>query len=152
VGATSRGRAAGSCRRCDLDLRPRAVQKLAMSNVVSIHPYFKTHEGKLEAFKELLPRFIAATAAEENCHWYDFTIGGDTVHCREAYEGAEGLLTHVGNVEALIGEALTISDLVRIEVHGRVSASRSHCEFRRTQDGIPGFEISIPRLWVPCAR
>ncbi len=23
-----------------------------MSNVVSIHPYFKTHEGKLEAFKK----------------------------------------------------------------------------------------------------
>ncbi len=89
-----------------------------MSNVVSIHPYFKTHEGKLEAFKALLPKFIAATSSEERCHWYDFTICEDTVHCREGYDGAEGLLTHLGNVEAIIAEALTVSDLVRVEVHG----------------------------------
>ena len=89
-----------------------------MSNVVSIHPYFKTHEGKLEAFKALLPKFVAITQAEEKCHWYDFSICDDTVHCREAYDGAEGLLTHIGNVEALIAEALTISDLTRVEVHG----------------------------------
>ena len=89
-----------------------------MSNVVSIHPYFKVHEGKLDDFKGLLPRFISATAAEEKCHWYDFTICGDIVHCREAYEGAEGLLAHVANVEGLIGEALGISELLRLEVHG----------------------------------
>tara|TARA_R110002096_G_scaffold67332_6_gene163321 strand:+ start:2122 stop:2478 length:357 start_codon:yes stop_codon:yes gene_type:complete len=89
-----------------------------MSNVVSIHPYFKTHEGKLEAFKQLIPKFIAATSTEEKCHWYDFTVCGDVVHCREAYDGAEGLLTHLGNVEAVIGQALQVSDLVRVEVHG----------------------------------
>ena len=89
-----------------------------MSNVVSIHPYFKVHEGKLDDFKSLLPRFISATATEEKCHWYDFTICGDIVHCREAYEGAEGLLAHVANVEALIGEALGMSELLRLEVHG----------------------------------
>ncbi len=89
-----------------------------MSNVVSIHPYFKTHEGKLEAFKELLPQFIKRTSTEEMCHWYDFTIGGDTVHCREAYDGADGLLAHLGNVDSVIAQALTVSDLVRVEVHG----------------------------------
>ncbi|MFT5106406.1 MAG: quinol monooxygenase YgiN [Verrucomicrobiales bacterium] len=92
-----------------------------MSNVVSIHPYFKTHEGKLDAFRALLPQFTEITGKEEKCRWYDFTICDDTVHCREAYDGAEGLLTHLGNVEALIGEALTISDLVRVEVHGPAS-------------------------------
>ncbi len=89
-----------------------------MSKVVSIHPYFKTHEGKLDAFIELLPKFVETTGTEEQCHWYDFTICGDTVHCREAYDGADGLLTHLGNVEALIGEALKVSDLLRVEVHG----------------------------------
>jgi quinol monooxygenase YgiN len=89
-----------------------------MSNVVSIHPYFKTHEGKLDAFLELIPRFVERTLSEEACHWYDFSICGDTVHCREAYDGADGLLTHLGNVDALVAEALTISDLVRVEVHG----------------------------------
>ena len=89
-----------------------------MSKVVSIHPYFKVHDGKLESFKQLLPRFVERTATEASCLWYDFTIGGGVVHCREAYVGAEGLLAHVGNVEDLIGEALTISDLIRVEVHG----------------------------------
>lgn len=89
-----------------------------MSNVVSIHPYFKCHEGKLDAFKELLPKFVERTATEEKCHWYDFTISGDTVHCREAYDGADGLLAHIGNVESLLGEGMEISELVRVEVHG----------------------------------
>jgi quinol monooxygenase YgiN len=89
-----------------------------MSNVVSIHPYFKTHEGKLDAFKALITQFTAKTAEEEKCHWYDFTVCGDTAHCREAYDGADGLLAHLGNVEAQIGEALTLSELVRVEVHG----------------------------------
>ncbi len=89
-----------------------------MSNVVSIHPYFKVHEGKLDAFKALLPKFIEITSTEDKCHWYDFSICGDTIHCREAYDGADGLLTHLGNVDALISEGLTFSDLIRVEVHG----------------------------------
>lgn len=91
---------------------------LSMSKVVSIHPYFKVNAGKLDEFKDLLPRFISATGGEEKCHWYDFTICADVVHCREAYEGAEGLLAHIANVEGLIGEALGISELMRLEVHG----------------------------------
>lgn len=91
------------------------------SKVVSIHPYFKAHEGKLEEFKALLPRLMDATRDEEACLWYDFTVCGDMVHCREAYVGADGLLTHLGNVEALIGEALEIAELERVEVHGPAS-------------------------------
>lgn len=89
-----------------------------MSNVVSIHPYFKIHEGKLEAFKALLPQFTAKTATEAGCHWYDFSICGDMAHCREAYDGAEGLLVHLANVEEQIAAALVLSELVRVEVHG----------------------------------
>ena len=89
-----------------------------MSNVVSIHPYFRCHEGKLDAFKAILPKFTERTGTEAKCHWYDFTVCGDLVHCREAYDGADGLLTHLGNVESLIGEALEISNLERVEVHG----------------------------------
>ena len=89
-----------------------------MSNVVSIHPYFKCHEGKLEAFKELLPEFTSKTSGEDKCHWYDFSIGGDIVHCREAYDGAYGLLAHLDNVGEIIGRALEVSDLARVEVHG----------------------------------
>jgi hypothetical protein len=34
----------------------------ALSNFVSLHPYFKVRRGKLEAIKAALPRFIEKTA------------------------------------------------------------------------------------------
>ena len=38
--------------------------------------------------------------------------------CREAYENAEGLLAHLGNVGGLLAEVMKMADLTRIEVHG----------------------------------
>jgi len=87
-------------------------------NTVSIHPYFKVHPGKLDAFKKLRPEFVKKTATEPKCLYYDFTISGDEVFCREAYDGAEGLLAHLDNVGALLGEALKLSTVTRVEVHG----------------------------------
>ncbi|MGJ8697699.1 MAG: putative quinol monooxygenase [Verrucomicrobiaceae bacterium] len=89
-----------------------------LSQAVSINPYFKVHEGKLNAFKELMTRFVARTANEKTCYYYDFTVCGNIVFCREAYAGAEGLLAHLENVGACIEEALTLSELIRVEVHG----------------------------------
>jgi quinol monooxygenase YgiN len=89
-----------------------------MSNVVSIHPYFKTHPGKLDEFKANLAEFCQRTATEPLCHCYDFTISGDVVHCREAYDGADGLLAHLDNVGEMLAQALKISDLIRVEIHG----------------------------------
>lgn len=88
------------------------------ATVVSLHPYFRVHEGKLDRFLELMDRFLARTASEPACLYYDFTLCGDEVHCREAYVGAAGALAHVSNVGDLLDEALTLSDLVRIEIHG----------------------------------
>ena len=90
----------------------------APSDTVSIHPYFKVHAGQMAAFKALLPKFIAATSPEPKCLYYGFTIAGDIIHCREAYADADGLLAHVQNVGALIEQALKISDVARLEVHG----------------------------------
>ena len=87
-------------------------------NTVSIHPYFKVHAGQLAAFKAMLPAFVKKTATEEKCLYYDFTINGDEIFCREAYAGAEGLLAHIENVGALLGEALKIASLTRLEIHG----------------------------------
>ena len=86
--------------------------------VVSIHPYFKAHEGKLESFKELCEQFVVVTVLEPACLYYGFSFHGDEIHCREAYEGAEGLLTHLSSVAALLDAALKISDLTRLEIHG----------------------------------
>ncbi len=86
--------------------------------VVSLHPYFQAHAGKLDAFRELIDRFIERTSGEDACLYYDFTLNGDIVHCREAYIGGEGALAHLANVDDLLKEGLTFSDLVRLEIHG----------------------------------
>src|SRR5256885_15689104 len=88
------------------------------SKFVSLHPYFKAHPGKLEEIKASLPRFGDKTATEKQNLFYDFTMNGDELFCREAYENAEGLLAHLENVGALLAEAMKMADLTRIEVHG----------------------------------
>ena len=90
----------------------------ALSNFVSLHPYFKVHPGKLAEFKTALPRFIEKTRSEEKNLFYEFTIHGDEVFCREAYTDAAGLLAHLENVGAMLAEALKIADVIRIELHG----------------------------------
>ncbi len=87
-------------------------------NTVSLHPYFKVHAGQLEAARALLPQFVAKTQPEKNCLSYDFTLDGDTVHCRESYAGAGGVAEHLDNVGVLLEEMLKISDLIRLEIHG----------------------------------
>jgi hypothetical protein len=84
----------------------------------TIVPYFKVHEGKLEAFKELCVQFVEKTLQEPKCLYYGFSFFEDQVHCREGYDDAEGLLAHLDNVGALLGEALKISEIARLEVHG----------------------------------
>ena len=88
------------------------------ANVVSIHPYFKVHAGKLAAFKAGFPAFVEKTKSEQANLYYEFTVNGDEVFCREAYVGAAGALAHLANVGALLDEALKISDVVRLEIHG----------------------------------
>jgi len=90
----------------------------SLSNFVSLHPYFKVHPGKLDAFKAALPAFIEKTATEEKNLFYGFSINGDEFFCREGYKDAEGVLGHLENVGALLAEALKISDLTRVELHG----------------------------------
>lgn len=69
-------------------------------------------------FTTALPGFIARTRSEEKNLFYEFTINGDEVFCREAYTDAEGLLAHLDNVGPALAQALTIADLTRLEVHG----------------------------------
>lgn len=88
------------------------------SKIVSIHPYFKVKPGNLAKAKAALPEFLARTSNESANLFYDFTINGDVVFCREAYVGAEGLLTHLENVRALLLDFLKLADVLRIEVHG----------------------------------
>lgn len=92
-----------------------------MKNVeqsVSLHPYFKVHSGQMDAVKALLREFVARTTTEPGALYYEFTISGDTVFCREAYVNADGALAHLKNVGDLLQKMVTLADVMRLEVHG----------------------------------
>ena len=84
----------------------------------TIAPYFKVKPGQMDAFRALCERFVATTNTESKCLYYGFAFAGDEAHCREGYQDAEGLLAHLDNVRELLGEALEIAELSRLEVHG----------------------------------
>ncbi len=84
----------------------------------TIVPYFKVSGGKLDSFKELCGKFVEKSSGEAKCLYYGFSFDGDQAHCREGYQDADGLLAHLENVGALLQEALTISELTRLEIHG----------------------------------
>jgi hypothetical protein len=86
--------------------------------VVSIHPYFRVLAGKMDELKALCEQFVSVTAREPKCLYYGFSFNGNEVHCREAYEDAEGLLLHLRNVDSLLKEGLQIAQVTRIEIHG----------------------------------
>ena len=89
-----------------------------MSNVVSIHPYFKARPGELDNVKAALREFVDKTAAEEKCLHYEFTLNGDEIFCREAYVGGEGVNAHLENVGEKLQAALQIADITRLEILG----------------------------------
>ncbi len=84
----------------------------------SIVPYFKIHEGKVDAFKALCEQFVDKTDTEPDCLYYGFCFDGEQAHCREGYKDAQGVLNHLENVGDLLEKALKISDLTSLEIHG----------------------------------
>ena len=84
----------------------------------SIAPYFKIADGQIINFKNLCDQFVARASKEERCLYYGFSFNGDEAYCREGYEDAEGLLAHLSNVDDLLKQALTIAEIVRLEIHG----------------------------------
>jgi quinol monooxygenase YgiN len=84
----------------------------------SLVPYFEVAAGKLDDFKALGPRFIKLTRKEPGVLYYAFSFNGQAAHCREGYKDAAAVLAHLGNVDAVLKEALTISKITRLEVHG----------------------------------
>ena len=81
-------------------------------------PYFRVNEGQMANFREGCAKFVERTLTEPKCMFYGFSFNGNEAHCREGYEDAEALLSHLDNVGALLDEALKISELTRLEVHG----------------------------------
>lgn len=88
------------------------------ANLVTIHPYFKVHLGKESEAQAVMEKFVATTRSEKDCLFYEFSVLGDQVFCREGYAGAAATLHHLENVGAVIAEMLTVSVLTRLEIHG----------------------------------
>lgn len=89
-----------------------------LDHCCTISPYFKVADGKLDEFKALCARFIEKTQTEPGCLYYGFCFDGSLAHCREGYRNAEALLAHLDNVGAILGEALKIAEIVRLEIAG----------------------------------
>jgi quinol monooxygenase YgiN len=89
-----------------------------LSGFVSLHPYFKVPPDKLDALKAILPEFHTKTRNETGNLFYEFTINGDEVFCREGYVNAEALLTHRENVGEMLAAAQKMATLIRLEIHG----------------------------------
>ena len=96
----------------------------APENVVSIHPYFKVKPDQMTRAREFLRQMVARTSTESANLYYDFTINGDVVFCREAYVSAEGLLKHLENVGPVLAEFLKVAEVLRVEVH----SARAHLD------------------------
>lgn len=86
----------------------------------TVVPYFKVADDKLDAFKDICEKCVEQTDRESKCLYYGFSFYGNQAHCREGYQDAEGVLAHLENIGPLLGEALKIADLIRLEVHGPV--------------------------------
>jgi len=80
-------------------------------------PYFEVPEGQLAAFKALGPKFVEKTRSETGCLHYAFSFSGNVAHCREGYVDGAAILAHLDNVKELLGEALKIAKIIRLEVH-----------------------------------
>jgi len=89
-----------------------------LSRFTTLHPYCKGPPDKMPFLKAILPEFAAKTGNETGTLFYEFTINGDEVFCREGYINAEALLAHLETVGAMLAQALAMADLIRIEVHG----------------------------------
>jgi len=89
--------------------------------VCTLVPYFQVQEGQLEAFKALGEQMVERTKNEDGVAFYGFSFNDHQAHCREGYKDADGVLAHLGNVDALLKEALAIASIERLEVHGPAS-------------------------------
>lgn len=84
----------------------------------SIVPYFKVAQGELQAFKKLCVQLVEKSRTEPKCLYYGYGFNGNEAHCREGYQDAEGALAHLDNIGSLLEQALKISKITRLEIHG----------------------------------
>lgn len=114
-----------------------------VNSAVSLAPYFKVHEGKMDEFKKIIEKFYALSKSESKLLHYTFCKSDDDIFlCRESYEDYEGLKTHLDNVLETFLNALKVADLVRVEVH----APESEMPKIRTIEALAGIDCAYYTL------
>jgi quinol monooxygenase YgiN len=116
-----------------------------LSRFVSLHPYFKVPPDKMPYLKAILPEFAAKTRNETGNLFYEFTINGDEVFCREGYVNAEALLAHLENV----GDARAGAGDGRPDSHRSPRISRRTRETKRAAGPSETLLVRIAQL-TPC--
>ena len=89
-----------------------------LTHAVSVHPYFQVRPGQMPAARAILREFVDRTAREEGVLYYEFTLSGDLIFCREAYVNAEAFLAHAADVAGILDRMLAVASLLRLEIHG----------------------------------
>lgn len=110
---------------------------MATDNCCSIAPYFEVPPERMDEFQALVDQFVEATRTETGCLYYGFCFDGHTATCREGYDGADGVLAHLGNVGELFAKAQEVAKLVRMEVHG------PEAELAKLREPLSGLDVDF---------
>merc|ERR1711959_258467 len=54
----------------------------------------------------IMKEFVEATKTEDGCVYYGWTVAGEKLFCREAYNDGAAVNAHLANVGPLIGKLL----------------------------------------------
>jgi len=94
-----------------------------MMSKIEVTARFKIHDGRLEDFKRLAAQCLASVKEKDSgTHQYDWFMNSDQTECavRETYESSEAVMSHAGNLGALIPALLETADF-SLEVFGSPS-------------------------------
>lgn len=84
----------------------------------TIVPYFQIQDGQIDRVKTICAKMVEQTKSEPLCRYYSFFFEGNTMFCREGYDNAEGVLAHIENIGPLLGQAMELSEMTSLEIHG----------------------------------
>ena len=87
---------------------------------IQLTAIFRIHPGKLDAFKELSAKCVAAVKENEpQALQYDWFYTADQAECRvrEAYADADAVFAHIANVGPYLAQFMTLADFSG-EVYG----------------------------------
>jgi len=90
---------------------------------IKVNALLKIKNGKLEAFKALVPQFISKVRDEEpDTLNYDWFLNEATMECMvlENYTDSDAVLSHVANVNELLQKLMELADL-KLEIFGNPS-------------------------------